>query len=138
MDQNTRDILQTVLFIKEKIAQLPTEERVREILHDLVPSFIRVELKSDPNLTEIASIRHQLEELTEQFANVSGFRKEIDHALERIVERSRNISVSIRTSHSSACERTRPRLPGEVTDRKVDGIKTKCQRRIERELRICA
>ena len=34
--------------------------------------------------TELASIRRDLDDLQEKFENVSGFRKEIDHALERI------------------------------------------------------
>ncbi len=33
---------------------------------------------------ELGSIRREVDDLSEKFENVSGFRKEIDHALERI------------------------------------------------------
>jgi hypothetical protein len=37
-----------------------------------------------PIRSELRLIRDELDDLSEKFANVSGFRKEIDHALERI------------------------------------------------------
>jgi DNA repair exonuclease SbcCD ATPase subunit len=86
MERGMKVILETVVFIKERVEQLPTEERVREItrevIRDEVPGMIEVGLK--PIRTELKEIREELDELQEKVGNVSGFRKEIDHALERI------------------------------------------------------
>jgi hypothetical protein len=42
---------------------------------------------------ELKSIRRNLDRLTEQFENVSGFRKEIDYALERIAAIERHLGL---------------------------------------------
>jgi predicted nuclease with TOPRIM domain len=47
-----------------------------------VRAIVRAELK--PISSELTAIRRDLDDLQEKFENVSGFRKEIDHALERI------------------------------------------------------
>ena len=68
---------------------------------------LRTELKSnvealDQRLDgihgEVRSIRRDLDSIAETVANVSGFRKEIDHALERIsaIERHLGIDKKIR------------------------------------------
>ena len=36
MDQDMKDVLETVIFIKERVEHLPTEDRVREIVHEEV------------------------------------------------------------------------------------------------------
>jgi predicted nucleic acid-binding Zn-ribbon protein len=63
---------------KENIADIrntmATKADVQAIVHEELSS-IRAELKS---------IRTDLDDLTEKFENVLGYRKEIDHALERI------------------------------------------------------
>jgi hypothetical protein len=56
---------------------------------DGVRAIVREELEPvETRLTsiesEVRSIRGELDDLSEKFDNVSGFRKEIDHALERI------------------------------------------------------
>jgi septal ring factor EnvC (AmiA/AmiB activator) len=47
-----------------------------------VRAIVRAEL--EPIRSELKLIRDELDDLAEKFENVSGFRKEIDHALERI------------------------------------------------------
>ena len=51
-----------------------TKEDVRTIVNEEL-----AEIRSD-----LGSIRRELDNLNERVVNVSGFRKEIDHALERI------------------------------------------------------
>jgi predicted nucleic acid-binding Zn-ribbon protein len=42
---------------------------------------------------ELRSIRRDLDDLMEKFQNVSGFRKEIDHALERIAAIEKHLGL---------------------------------------------
>ena len=53
---------------------MATKEDVRTIVNEEL-----AEIRSD-----LGSIRRELDNLNERVVNVSGFRKEIDHALERI------------------------------------------------------
>ena len=41
MDQNTKDILEAVNFIKEKVEQLPTKDDVRAIVEEVVDEKLR-------------------------------------------------------------------------------------------------
>jgi hypothetical protein len=69
-------------------ATMATKEDVRAIVaEELAP--IRAELKS---------IRVELDGLAEKVENVSGFRKEIDHALERIAEIEKQIGIDKKIS----------------------------------------
>ncbi len=80
MDKDTKDILEAVNFIKDRMA---TKDDVAEVRRDMATKAdLRVELA--PIRSDLKSIRDELDELTERFENVSGFRKEIDHALGRI------------------------------------------------------
>jgi chromosome segregation ATPase len=47
---------------------------------------------------ELKSIRRDLNDLTEKFENISGFRKEIDHALERIAAIEKHLGLSRKTA----------------------------------------
>ncbi len=42
---------------------------------------------------ELKAIRRDLDDLMEKFENVSGYRKEIDHALERIAAIERHLGI---------------------------------------------
>jgi chromosome segregation ATPase len=53
---------------------------------------LRDELK--PIRSDLKSIRDELDDLTEKLENVSGFRKEIDHALERIAAIERHLGIT--------------------------------------------
>ena len=56
-----------------------------------VRAIVRAELK--PISSELTAIRRDLDDLQEKFENVSGFRKEIDHALERIAALERHLGI---------------------------------------------
>ena len=69
--------------IADTKATMATKEDVRVIVAEEVAP-IHVELKS---------IRTELDDLAEKFENVSGFRKEIDHALERIAVIEKHLEI---------------------------------------------
>ena len=77
MDQNTKDILGAIDFIKERMA---TKDDVREIVRaeiaELVPGIVALELK--PLREQIKSIEDQLDVFGAQYANLKGVTKEID------------------------------------------------------------
>jgi uncharacterized protein (UPF0305 family) len=91
MDRGIKDILDTVAFIKERVEQLPTEERVREIIREEVPAIVREEIKD--LRVDVKAIREELEDLKEKVENLTGFRKEIDHALERIAAIEKHLGI---------------------------------------------
>jgi hypothetical protein len=68
------DIGETKSEIREMKSTMATKEDVRTIVNE----------ELGPIRSELRSIRDELDDLSAQFANVSGFRKEIDHVLERI------------------------------------------------------
>ena len=82
MDRNTKDILDTVNFIKDRML---SKDDVRDIIRKEVPQIVREETKDIR--TELSSIRRDLEALTGKVDNIVGLPKDIDHALERIDER---------------------------------------------------
>jgi hypothetical protein len=59
---------------------------------DDVRVIVRDELK--PIRSDLKSIRDELDDLTEKLENVSGFRKEIDHALARIAAIERHLGIT--------------------------------------------
>jgi chromosome segregation ATPase len=81
---------------KEDLAAVRTELK-REI------ASVRTELKADivalgEHITsierELKSIRRELDDLIERVENVSGFRKEIDHAFERIAAIEEHLGIN--------------------------------------------
>jgi prefoldin subunit 5 len=82
MDQNTRDILEAVNFIKEKVEQLPTKNDVRGIIREEVPNMIREELK--PIHHELREINRRLDMLDEEYKNLKGVTKEIDEIRDEV------------------------------------------------------
>ena len=85
MDQNSKDILDSLDFIKERMA---TKSDVRDIVKEEVPPLVRamiVEVVPGIVAVEIKPIRKQLEQiekhldsLEEHYANLKGVTKEID------------------------------------------------------------
>jgi hypothetical protein len=57
-----------------------------------VRAIVRDELAS--TYSELKSIRGDLDDLMEQFENVPGYRKEIDHALERIAAIEKHLGLN--------------------------------------------
>jgi hypothetical protein len=102
MDKDTADVLEALDFIKERMATrddfnaitrtMETKDDVREIIREDVPLIVREET-SDIR-AELASIRRDLEELTDKVDNIIGLPKEIDHALERIAAIEKHLGIS--------------------------------------------
>ena len=112
MDKNTKDILETLTFIKDRMA---TKEDVRDIIRDEVPPMIDEAIqrtvptmieaaiqKTVPPLMEEAlrpiyrelhAIRDDLEDLRHRVKDMAGYRKEIDHALERIAALEKHLGI---------------------------------------------
>jgi hypothetical protein len=82
MDQNTKDILETVNFIKERVEQLPTKDDVRAIIREEVPAMIREELK--PIYHELKEINRRLDAVDEEYKNLKGVTKEIDEIRDQV------------------------------------------------------
>ena len=74
------DVGETMAFIVERMVTKDDIAALRSELKDDIAD-IRAAMATS---RELADIRREVEHLREQFENVSGFRKEIDHALERI------------------------------------------------------
>ena len=89
MDQNTKDILETVNFIKDRML---SKDDVRDIIRKEVPQIVREETKDIR--AELTSIRRDLEALTGKVDNIVGLPKEIDHALERIAAIEKHLGLN--------------------------------------------
>ena len=89
MDQNTKDILDAVNYIKNKVDQLPTKEDV--LTMEDVREIVREELRDVRS--DVKAIRTELDELKEKFDNITGYRKEIDYALERIAAIEKHLGI---------------------------------------------
>jgi hypothetical protein len=74
------------------VKHMATKDDVREIIRAEVPGIVREELKGIKS--EVASTRRDLDRLSESFTNVIGYRKEIDHALERIVAIEKHLGIN--------------------------------------------
>ena len=89
MDNNLADLIESVGYIKDNML---TKDDVREIIREEVPDIIAEELK--PIRAELASIRRDLNDLAKKVENMSGFSKEIDHALERIARIEKHLGLA--------------------------------------------
>ena len=97
-----KEIGETLAFIVERMVtksdaeQFATKDDVRqitrEVIREEVPTMIDKALK--PIHAELREIRREIDELREQFENVTGFRKEIDHALERIGAIEKHLGIN--------------------------------------------
>jgi len=95
MDENTKDILETVNFIKEHMLtkeEGATKDDVLDIIRKEVPQIVREEVKDIR--AELTSIRRDLEVLTSKIDNIVGLPKEIDHALERIAAIEKHLGLN--------------------------------------------
>ena len=72
MDQNTKDILEAVNFIKEKVEKLPTKDDVRAIVEEVVDE------KLQPIHASLTEIHRRLDRIEEDYGNLKGVTKEID------------------------------------------------------------
>ena len=79
---------------KEDIKDMATKDDVRAIVKDEIALFgTGLDQRFEGLHAEIRSIRVELDELMEKFENVAGYRKEIDHALERVAAIERHIGM---------------------------------------------
>ena len=102
MDQNTKDILAAVNFIKDTVGKLPTRDEfdfikdhmltkddVREIIREeinaLVPAIVANEVKDT---------RERLTAVEDSVAEHNGFAKEIDHGLERTARIEKHLGIA--------------------------------------------
>ena len=92
MDQNTKDILEAVNFIKEKVGQLPTKDDVRAIIREEVPNMIREELK--PIRHELREINRRLDVLDEEYKNLKGVTQEIDELRAQVREIEKHLGLN--------------------------------------------
>src|SRR5271157_3559047 len=100
MDKNTKDILETLTFIKDRMA---TKEDVRDIIREEVPPIIEaaihktvppmIEEALRPIYRELHAIRDDLEELRHRVKDMAGYRKEIDYAFERIAAIEKHLGI---------------------------------------------
>jgi hypothetical protein len=112
MDRNIKDILETLTFIKNRMA---TKEDVRDIILEEVPPLIEAAIqrtvppmieaviqKTVPSLMdealrpiyhELHAIRDDLEDLRHRVKDMAGYRKEIDYAFERIAAIEKHLGI---------------------------------------------
>ena len=94
MDQNLKDVLETVNFIKDRML---TKDDVREVIRQEVPGMIDAALK--PIHHELREINRRLDTLDEQYKNLKGVTKEIDelrgqvHAIEKHLGLNKKIAA---------------------------------------------
>lgn len=114
MDRNTKDILESLDFIKqrlltkddvreivrEEVSSEPFKEGIRAIVREEVssPAFkegIRSIVREEAQdiRVELVSIRRDLDDLRAKVENVIQFRKEIDHAFERIAAIEKHLGI---------------------------------------------
>src|SRR5207249_3296174 len=77
--------------IADDIAHRPTNSSVAGIVENGVGPLL--DKKLSPIVAELASIRRDPEGLRVNVENVIGYRKEIDHALERIAEIEKHLGI---------------------------------------------
>ena len=82
-------------FIKDRmLTKDELRDITREVIREEVPVLIREELL--PVWQELKAIQKELDEIGSRVENVSGFRKEIDHALERIAAIEKHLAIEKR------------------------------------------
>ena len=93
MDQNTKDILETVNFIKERML---TKDDARDIIRKEVPGMIEKALR--PVHHELREINRRLDMLDEQYVNLKGVTKEIDELRDQVREIEKHRKHPVRTA----------------------------------------
>jgi hypothetical protein len=82
--QELSEFIRDHMITKSDIADFATKDDVRMI--------VREELRDVR--TDLKSIRTDLDELKEKVDNITGYRKEIDHALERIAKIEKHLGIN--------------------------------------------
>ena len=106
MDKNTKDILEALNFIKDRMAtkdEVLTKDDVRDIIREEVPPLIEAAIQKTvppmieealrPIYRELRAIRDDLEDLRHRVKDMAGYRKEIDYAFERIAAIEKHLGI---------------------------------------------
>jgi len=92
MDQNSKDILETVNFIKDRmLTKDDVRDITREVIRQEVPAMIREELK--PIHHELKEINRRLDTLDEEYKNLKGVTKEIDELRDQVRAIERHLGL---------------------------------------------
>ena len=89
MDRNTKDILETVNFIKDRML---TKDDVCAIIREEVPGMIEEALR--PVHHELREINRRLDMLDEQYVNLKGVTKEIDELRDQVRAIEKHLGLS--------------------------------------------
>jgi septation ring formation regulator EzrA len=91
MDKNTRDILDTLDFIKERMA---TKADVAEVRLELHTFRTETEANFRSLRTELAEINKRLDIIEQNYANLKGVTKEIDEVRERVRDIEKHLGLN--------------------------------------------
>ena len=92
MDKNTKDILDTVNFIKDRmLTKDDVRDITREVIRQEVPAMIREELK--PIHHELKEINRRLDMLDEEYKNLKGVTKEIDELRDQVRANEKHLGL---------------------------------------------
>ena len=90
MDKETKEILEVVLFLKDRmatkddIANMATKEDVVRLEDKMHDGFLSQHTENRDLRIEIREIHERLNELREEVHGYRGLTKEIDHTLDRV------------------------------------------------------
>ncbi len=87
----TRLVEKGFAAIADDVAHRPTNSSVADIIENVVGPLLEKKLR--PISAELTSIRRDLEDLRVKVENVIGYRKEIDHAFERIAAIEKHLGI---------------------------------------------
>ena len=101
MDQNTKDILEAVNFIKDRML---TKDDVRDIVRDELKEYATkndvrkivgevVDEKLRPIHASLAEINRRLDMIEESYANLKGVTKEIDEIRAEVHEIQKHLGI---------------------------------------------
>ena len=100
MDKNTKDILDALDFIKERLV---TKDDVRDIIKEEVPPIVRamivevvpglVALEIKPVREQLKQIEKRLDTIEQHYANLKGVTKEIDEIRAEVHEIQKHLGI---------------------------------------------
>ena len=101
MDDNTKDIIDALSFIKEHMltkGECATKDDLKQFATKDEIADLKATMATKDDVKsisgELASIHRDLEALTSVVDNIVGLPKEIDHALERIATVERHLGLN--------------------------------------------
>jgi len=86
--QELSEFIHDHMATKEDLADLATKDDVRAIVSNALDESLK------PINLELSAIRRDLDALSQKVENMTGYRKEIDHALERIAAIEKHLGIS--------------------------------------------